>query len=139
MDINNGRGKSVVTAVCALALPIFAGCGRPGLVGKWQGSMARGGAALPVTMEFRPDGTMTDSVGFQSAAGPMTLVMTDTYAVKGDTLTLTQTGTTVNGRAAPNDPRMRTTRSAAFRVDGDTLTLTPPGNPQSLTLTRVKG
>ena len=126
------RVRGMLLIVCAsLALFLF-GCAKPTPVGKWSGNYQVMNMSLATTLEFKTDGTMTQTtktpVGETSGVG--------TYRVEDDKLALHLTKITLASREIPVPAKM-SDQSAAFKLEGDKLTLTRDG--KAMEFTRVKG
>jgi hypothetical protein len=130
--------RFLATTVIGGLLILATGCGHNSIVGKWQGNVPIQGQTVPVTMEFKSDGTETQTASVQSPIGTMSIVANGTYTVKDTDLQMTQTSVTLNGRTSPAMPQATKVQTVPFKLDGDTLTLTPPNTAQPATLTRVK-
>jgi hypothetical protein len=126
--------KTATTAaglMATLALLTLAGCSKPGIAGKWNGTADVAGQKLSSTMEFKPDGTVT-----QDSKTPLGEVnATGTYQTSGENLTIHVDKITAMGKTVDAPPQMKD-QTATFKVEGDTLSMTRNG--QTVNFTRVK-
>jgi hypothetical protein len=122
-------------ALPGVLLAAAPGCGHNSVVGRWQGKLPLGNNTSQMVVEFKPDGTDTRTI--KALTG--TNVLSDTYALKDDTLQITPKGLAIDGKSyglpslysAPENLTMKF-------INSDTLSLTMDGQPQPFTLTRVK-
>ena len=134
--MNTRPQLALVLALCAL----LTGCGDAGIVGKWHGTVSGNDRSVSTDIELAPNGKETIQVSWASPGGQkVTIVTTATYTVKGNAITQTFTGFTLDGRAMPvaSLPENQTTETDTFKLNGDTLILSKPSSP-AMTLTRVK-
>lgn len=112
--------RSFLAAATALLVPaivLTVGCKKPGVEGKWQGTVQK----MSTTMEFMADGQFK-----QSTTAPMAQIeATGTYKVTGENITITIADAKAGGRSviAMLPPAMKQ-QSGTWKRDGDKLNLT---------------
>jgi len=114
-------------AACVIpAVVLTVGCKKPGLEGKWTGSVSN----MQSTLEFQGGGTFK-----QTSTAPVvgSVEATGTYKIEGEKVNITVSDAKAGGKSviAMLPPQMKQ-QSVTFKVDGDSLTL------NGATLTRVK-
>lgn len=120
-------------AAAALLIPtlvLTVGCKKPGVEGKWQGTMQN----MSTTMEFKTGGQFAQTL--QPPVGGQ-IVGTGAYKVTGENITLNVTDATVGGKSIfAMLPAASKQQSGTWKREGETLTLAM--NTGSVTLTQVK-
>ena len=133
------RGRTVLPVILLSAA--LAGCAKTPppaqpLVGRWQGTMAAGNAAVPSAWEIRSDGTQSLTLTLPQGA----MTAQGTWAAQNGVLTQRTAArvVTVGGeqKVVPLASPMETT--FAYQLTGDTLTLTRPDTHQQVVLTRAE-
>ena len=126
----------------ALLCAALAGCATPPppappLVGRWQGTMMDGPAAVPSVWEIRSDGTQSQTLTLPQGA----VTAQGTWAARSGVLTERTTARSVVLGAEQKAVTLASPLETTFtyQLTGDTLTLTQPDTHQTITLTRERG
>ena len=117
--------KSLFGAAALLGLAVLAGCAKPSIVGKWEGTTQAGQMSMQTELEFTKDGKVN-----MTAKTPMgSLPINGAYTDAGDKVTMNLTlPPAIQMMAKGVSPGGTKT----YKIEGDKLTL------GETTYTRVK-
>lgn len=121
--------SAAAAALLVPAIVLTVGCKKPGVEGKWQGTVQN----MSTTMEFQADGQFK-----QSTQAPMAQIEgTGTYKVDGEKINITIADAKAGGRSVMAMlPAAMKQQSGTWKRDGDKLTLSI--GTSTLELTAVK-
>ncbi|MDX1935438.1 MAG: hypothetical protein SFU56_22790 [Capsulimonadales bacterium] len=139
--------RRIVAPLALLVLPLLAGCA-PSPVGKWKMATSANGMTVTGTMEFRQNGTLSQTLNAPMAGE---VKASGTYKTNGDKMEIQVTDVELGQQAmAMVPPAMQDTirkqikegiakngkQETTFKIENDKMTLTRDG--QSMTMDRVK-
>lgn len=97
------------------------------LLGSWRGTLGFGSLTQDLTLEFRSDGTYTQSGTWSQSESSGTIEGEGTFAQDKAAETITLVGTVTyrrtSGPPAGLEGTMNTDSTASYSIDGNTLTL----------------
>ncbi len=124
----SSKALQVSGLVCAALSIAGFGCTRQSeIVGKWDGVYPVAGHKIMQILEYRSDGTMTQTFLYKAKH----IVGLGNYSVGETTLTMVPTGAEIDGKHVPIDASQKMPLYRSYSVSGDILTLSHSGMVES--------